>query len=70
MSEEDLQDEAPLLLGHSLPEQHILTHLSHTETQSPAHTEILQLLHESVSLLLRVKQQHLGGRKAESMLRA
>lgn len=63
MSEEDLQDAAPLLLGHSLPEQLVLTHLSHIKAQSPAHTEVLQILHEGASLFLGVKQHHLvGGR--------
>lgn len=70
MSEEDFQDAAPLLLGHSPPEQLILAHLSPVETQSPLHTGVLQMLNEASSLLLGVKQQHLGGRKAELMLRA
>lgn len=63
MSEEDLQDAAPLLLGHSLPEQLALTHLIYVKAQSTARTEALQVLHEGASLVLRVKQQHLvGGR--------
>lgn len=61
VSEEDLQDAAPLLLGHSPPEQLILSHLSHVKAQSPLHTEVPQMLHEGVPLLLGVKQQHLGG---------
>ena len=70
VSEEDLQDSAPLLLGHSSSEQLILSHLSHVKAQRPLHTEVLQMLHKGAPLFLRVKQQHLGRRKPVPVLRA
>jgi hypothetical protein len=63
VSEEDLQDAFPLLLGHSLPEELTFTHLSHMETWSPTYAEVLQLLHKGASLLFSVKQQHLVGER-------
>lgn len=68
LSEEDLQDACPLLLGHSLSQKLLLPHLSYSEAGSAAEAQVLQQPHEATPVLFGVKHQHLGWRKASSCL--